>query len=112
MPTSKQNTKNRPKRTATRTKSSPKTTSKSVSVPSVPDKDPMWIRIWSYSWGKIFYLILAILVVIGLDLLIAMNKYDLFFMILGVEIIIGMLVGWVVFLILDRRKRFADSDEN
>ena len=55
----------------------------------------MWIRIWSYSWGKIFYLILAILVVIGLDLLIAMNKYDLFFMILGVEIIIGIIATFM-----------------
>lgn len=75
------------------------------------DKDPLLIRIWSNSWGRILYLIIGILVLVGLDLLIAMNRYNLFFTILGVEIIIAMLVGWLVFLILERRKRFMQSDD-
>ena len=61
--------------------------------------------IWSYSWGKALYLLLAILVMIGLDLLIAMNHYNMFFTVLGIEILAGMLIGWIVFLILDRKKQ-------
>ena len=61
--------------------------------------------IWSYSWGKALYLLLGILVLIGLDFLIAMNHYDLFFTVLGIEIIAAMLIGWIVFIILDRMKQ-------
>lgn len=75
------------------------------------EQDPLLVRIWAYSWGKVLYLILGILVLIGLDLLIAMNKYNLFFMVLGVEIILAMLVSWVVFLIVDRRKRMSDEND-
>ena len=42
---------------------------------------------------------------IGLDLLIAMNHYNMFFTVLGIEILAGMLIGWIVFLILDRKKQ-------
>ena len=51
------------------------------------------------------YLLLAILVLIGLDLLLSMNHYHLFFTVLGVEIIAAMLIGWIVFIILDRMKQ-------
>ena len=42
-------------------------------VEPVVEKEPLYSVIWSYSWGKALYLQLAILVLIGLDLLIAMN---------------------------------------
>ena len=50
-------------------------------------------------------LVFFILVLIGLDLLIAMNHYHLFFTVLGIEILAGMLIGWIVFIILERRKQ-------
>lgn len=69
------------------------------------EKEPFYSVIWSYSWGKALYLLLGILVLIGLDFLIAMNHYDLFFTVLGIEIIAAMLIGWIVFIILDRMKQ-------
>ena len=69
------------------------------------EKEPLYSVIWSYSWGKALYLLLGILVLIGLDFLIAMNHYDLFFTVLGIEIIAAMLIGWIVFIILDRMKQ-------
>ncbi len=69
------------------------------------EKEPLFSVIWSYSWGKALYLLLGILVLIGLDFLIAMNHYDLFFTVLGIEIIAAMLIGWIVFIILDRMKQ-------
>lgn len=77
----------------------------------VVEKEPLYSVIWSYSWGKALYLILAILVLIGLDLLIAMNHYHLFFTVLGVEIIAAMLIGWIVFIILDRMKQKESLEE-
>ncbi|MBO4928654.1 MAG: hypothetical protein J5379_10470 [Clostridiales bacterium] len=70
-----------------------------------PDKEPLYVVLWSYSWGKILYLLLGILVLIGLDFLIAMNNYDRFFTVLGIEIIAAMLIGWIIYLILDRKKQ-------
>lgn len=94
--------------------SSRRAPSKSASTRRTPppppvEKDPLWVELWSYSWGKALYLLLAILVLIGLDLLIAMNKYKLFFTILGVELIAAMVIGWLVFLILERRKSILDE---
>ena len=71
----------------------------------VVEKEPLYSVIWSYSWGKALYLLLAILVLIGLDLLIAMNHYHLFFTVLGVEIIAAMLIGWIAYIIIDRWKQ-------
>ena len=81
--------------------------SKSTKKPVVykEEKEPLYSVIWSYSWGKALYLLLGILVLIGLDFLIAMNHYDLFFTVLGIEIIAAMLIGWIVFIVLDRMKQ-------
>ena len=75
------------------------------------EKEPLYSVIWSYSWGKALYLLLGILVLIGLDFLIAMNHYDLFFTVLGIEIIAAMLIGWIVFIILDRMKQKEQSSD-
>ncbi|MBR5973860.1 MAG: hypothetical protein IK020_01620 [Clostridiales bacterium] len=77
----------------------------SRALPPEPDKEPLWSVLWTYSWGKALYLLLGILVLIGLDFLIAMNHYDRFFTVLGIEIIVAMITGWIVFLFLDRRKQ-------
>ena len=75
------------------------------------EKEPLYSVIWTYSWGKALYLLLGILVPIGLDFLIAMNHYDLFFTVLGIEIIAAMLIGWIVFIILDRMKQKEQSSD-
>ncbi len=117
MATSKNTTNSRtPKKKSSVTKTSATKTSatktqKSIRSAPSEDTESIWSKLWSCTWGKVIYLIAGILILIGLDLLIAMNKYDLFFMVLGVEIIVAMLISWVVFLIIDRRRRFSEDSE-
>ena len=105
----KTSTSNRSSRSGSSSKK-PASSSRAAKQPSrraepVVEKEPLYSVIWSYSWGKALYLLLGILVLIGLDFLIAMNHYDLFFTVLGIEIIAAMLIGWIVFIILDRMKQ-------
>ena len=93
-------------KTSASTRSSKNTQTRQID----PDKEPLWSVIWSYSWGKALYLLLGILVIIGLDFLISMNHYDRFFTVLGIEIIVAMITGWIVYLVLDRQKHKDMTD--
>ena len=111
----KTSTSNRSSRSGSSKK--PASSSRAAKQPSrraepVVEKEPLCSVIWSYSWGKALYLLLAILVLIGLDLLIAMNHYHLFFTVLGVEIIAAMLLGWIAYIIIDRMKQKDSLEEN
>lgn len=84
---------------------------KSVQPAPVEEDTPsIFSRLWESHWGKLLYGIIVLLLIIGLDLLISWNKYDLFYTILGIEIVVAMLVGWVVYLILERRKQHLSED--
>lgn len=112
----KTSTSNRSSRSGSSSKK-PASSSRAAKQPSrraepVVEKEPLYSVIWSYSWGKALYLLLAILVLIGLDLLIAMNHYHLFFTVLGVEIIAAMLIGWITYIIIDRMKQKDSLEEN
>ena len=98
------------KSTSTRSSGSSKKTTvssraSSKNLPPEPEKEPILSVIWSYSWGKILYLIVGILLLVGIDLLFSMDNYDRFFIILGIEIIASMLIGWLVYFLLDRKKQ-------
>ena len=93
-------------KTSASTRSSKNTQTRQID----PDKESLWSVIWSYSWGKALYLLLGILVIIGLDFLISMNHYDRFFTVLGIEIIVAMITGWIVYLVLDRQKHKDMTD--
>lgn len=77
------------------------------------ESESIFSIIWSSSWGKMLYALLAILLLIAVDFLVSMNHYDRFFTILGVEIVAAMVLGWIIFLIVERRKQhLSDEDPN
>lgn len=51
----------------------------------------------------------AVLLIVGLDLLISWNKYEMFFKILGVEVLLAVIV-WVVLTLVFSGKRNKDTD--
>ena len=54
--------------------------------------------------GKVFLIIASVLIVVGLDFLITLNHFDLFFIVLGIEWIIATLLGWIYYVFRDRLK--------
>jgi hypothetical protein len=49
--------------------------------------------------GKFVLILLATAIVLGIDFLLSFNLMDRFFLILGIELILVVLIGWVRFVI-------------
>jgi hypothetical protein len=54
--------------------------------------------------GKALLYILGVLALVGLDILLTLNNFDRFYVLLGIELILAILVGWVIFVLKDRIK--------
>jgi len=61
-------------------------------------------RMYRHPVGKTILIILAVIVVFGLNLLITLNHFERFFILLGVEWIVATLVGWIMFVFKDKLK--------
>ena len=75
------------------------------------EQESIFAVIWSSHWGKILYALVALLLLIAIDFLVSMNHYDRFFTILGGEIVVAMVLGWIVFLVLERRKNALSEQD-
>ena len=51
------------------------------------------------SIGKFVLILLATSLVLGIDFLVSFNLMDRFFLILGIELILVVLIGWIRFVI-------------
>jgi hypothetical protein len=51
------------------------------------------------------------LLITGIDLLVSWNKYDLFFKILGIEVLIAVVVWVILTLVFSRKKNTGSEDE-
>lgn len=51
------------------------------------------------SAGKFLLILLATALILGIDFLISFNLMDRFFLILGIELILVVLIGWIRFVI-------------
>ena len=54
--------------------------------------------------------IAAVLLIVGIDLLVSWNKYELFFKILGIEVLIAVVV-WIILTLVFSRKTNSDSED-
>ncbi len=57
--------------------------------------------------GRFLLLFIAVVSVLGLDFLFSLNKFDRFFLLLGIELIAAVLIGWIRFVL---RGRIDDND--
>ena len=55
--------------------------------------------------------IASVLLIVGIDLLISWDRYDMFFKILGIEVLLAVIV-WVILTLVFSSKKNSDPDDN
>lgn len=88
-----------------RKKSGRKTGSGRAASRNIPKKNILTALKGSAA-GRFLLLVVGIIVVLGLDFLFSLNQFDRFFLILGIELIAAVLIGWIRFVI------HGKTDEN
>jgi high-affinity Fe2+/Pb2+ permease len=56
-------------------------------------------KIWSFGIGRFFLLVLAFIIVILIDVLLSWNNARTFLIIMGLELLIAFVGGWIYFFI-------------
>ncbi len=88
-----------------RSSSARRTTKKSAPVQQkAPESDSFLKKFASSKAAQPLIFIAAVLLIVGIDLLVSWNKYEMFFKILGVEILIA-LVAWGVLTLVYAGKK-------
>jgi len=59
------------------------------------------------SAGRFLLILVAVICILGLDFLFSLNKFGLFFLFLGIELIAAVLIGWIRFVLRGR----SDEDD-
>ncbi len=84
-----------------------RTASRSRSKVKSKQRISLFVLLKSNSVGR-FLLIFALTVcILGVDFLISLNHFDIFFLILGIELLLAVLIGWIRFVL---RGRIDDED--
>ena len=111
---SSRNTRSTSKKT-TRSQSSRSSSSRSNSRKNAPVREDTGFaevvkKFASSKAASPIIFIAAVLLIVGIDLLVSWNKYDLFFKILGIEVLIAVVV-WVILTLVFSRKKNTDSED-
>lgn len=65
-------------------------------------KTPLITVLKDSSAGRFILVTFAVLCVLGVDFLVSLNQFDRFFMLLGIELIAAVLIGWILFVLHGR----------
>ena len=52
--------------------------------------------------GRFLLILVAVICILGLDFLVSLNQFDRFFLLLGIELIAAVLIGWILFVLRGR----------
>ncbi len=98
-------------RTSSRSGSAQRSTSRRTSAPAPQESgaESLFKKFASSRAALPLIFIGAVLLIVGIDLLVSWNKYEVFFKILGVEILIAVVVWGVLTLVFSSRKK-NDTD--
>lgn len=65
-------------------------------------KTPLLSVLKESSGGRFVLLLVSVVCILGLDFLISLNQFDRFFLLLGIELIAAVLIGWIRFVLRGR----------
>lgn len=106
---SSRGSKKSPSKSSSRSNTSRRTT-KSAPVQNDSSLESGFKKFASSKAATPVFFIAAVLLITGIDLLVSWNKFELFFKILGVEILIAVVV-WIVMTLVFSRQSTKDSNE-
>lgn len=72
------------------------------SAKNTPSFASFFFKLANNPAGKALLYVLGVLAIVGLDILLTLNNFDRFFVLLGIELILSVLIGWVIFVLKDR----------
>jgi hypothetical protein len=96
-------------KSSARSKTTRKTTARSAPVQTESGFSSAFSKFASSKVAKPLIFLAVVILIVGIDLLVSWNKYEMFFKILGVEILIAVVIWIVLTLVFSKR---AGSDSN
>ena len=96
-------------KSSARSKTTRKTTARSAPVQTESGFSSAFSKFASSKVAKPLIYLAVVILIVGIDLLVSWNKYEMFFKILGVEILIAVVIWIVLTLVFSKR---AGSDSN
>lgn len=96
-------------KSSARSNTSRKTTAKSAPVQTESGFSSLFNRFASSKAATPLIFLASVILIVGIDLLVSWNKYEMFFKILGVEILIAVVIWIILTLVFSKR---AGSDSN
>lgn len=95
-------------RSSSRSKTSRKTTTRSTPVQTESGFSSAFSKFASSKAAKPLIFLAVVILVVGIDLLVSWNKYEMFFKILGVEILIAVVI-WIILTLVFSKRAGSDS---
>ena len=99
MATTKKTTRRKPVSRSTAT-----TRKRTAPRAASPSTDSFFVRMYRHPFGKAVLFLACVIVVISLNLLVTLNHFELFFILLGIEWSAATLSGWILFVFKEKLK--------
>lgn len=98
-------------KSSARSKTTRKTTARSAPVQTESGFSSAFSKFASSKVAKPLIFLAVVILIVGIDLLVSWNKYEMFFKILGVEILIAVVI-WIVLTLVFSKRAGSDSSSS
>ena len=116
MPTPQKSTKKTPTRAKTTTaakKNTKSSASKSTAVKSAAEskkqQKSIIYTLRQTPAGMVLIYIISMILLIALNLLLSLNSFDTFFLMLGIELVVFLCIRWLLFALKNKKKKGIDN---
>ena len=98
-------------KSSARSKTTRKTTARSAPIQTESGFSSAFSKFASSKAAKPLIFLAVVILIVGIDLLVSWNKYEMFFKILGVEILIAVVI-WIILTLVFSKRAGSDSSSS